>query len=242
MRIFYQLAPVSTRDSSDWTQPEANNVVCWHCLHAFQTPPFGIPEDFDEFDRLTVTGNFCSLACCKGYVRCSAAFNSHIRMANIDRMAHDVYGVNTCIPSAPDPRCLKLLGGHLTIEQYRATNHVECKFVEGPFVTQRLIIAASQTEPQNDMIEGDSNQMLLRQTQGLRNSGQGCSVRGLRRPSKPLQTEEVLTTSMVSAQPSEYDEFLQTKEAIPTTTASAERGRRGKKRAQDAGSIASFLN
>ena len=242
MRIFYQLAPVSTRDRSDWTKPEVNNIVCWHCLHAFETPPFGIPEDFDEFDRLTVTGNFCSLACCKGYVRCSAAFNSHIRMANIDRMAHEVYAVSACIPAAPDPRCLTLLGGQLTIEEFRATNHVDCKFIEGPFVTQRLIIAATATDPPGPPTVGDSNRMLLRQTQGVRNSGEGCSVRGLRRPPQPLSTEEVLTASMVSAQPSEYEEFLQTKEVIVPATAAPAGPRRGKKRAQEAGSIASFLN
>lgn len=250
MRIFYQTAPISEHDESHWTTPSNYAAACWHCLHKFENPPFGIPSAFDEFDRTELSGNFCSIACCKGFVRSKGAYNSHIQMANIDRMAQENYSVDDCVASAPDKRCLQLLGGTLTIEQFRATNEHDCKFIEAPFVTQRLIIAANQDKQDHAAIS-DSNQLLMAQTQGLRNSGDNFSVRGLRRPAHPVQTEHVLTTSMVTAQPSEYAQFLsvqnhvspvEQQEAKPPTGGAKPPARRRKKHKPETGNISNFLN
>lgn len=246
MRIFYAMAPISEQDGSHWMTPSNYAAACWHCLHKFENPPFGIPSAFDEFNRTELSGNFCSIACCKGYVRSNAAYNSHIQMANIDRMAQEKYGINACIPSAPDRRCLTLLGGTLSIEEFRATNEYDCKLIESPFVTQRLIIAAAKDNSETS----DYNQLLMAQTQGLRTDGNTFSVRGLRRPTLPVATTDVLTTSMVTAQPSEYETFLSTKEKLdapehestklPSSTNPAKR--RKKHNGTECGNISNFLN
>lgn len=103
--------------------PQDTSTACYWCCHHFNTSPVGLPISYNE-EKFDVFGCFCSL-------ECACAYN--FRMANhmdemwernglINMLARKL-GRNTDygpVKPAPDRVALRLFGGHMTIEEFRA--------------------------------------------------------------------------------------------------------------------------
>ena len=100
--------------------PEKTNIGCYWCVHPFTNQPCIIPES-ENNGIYKVYGNFCCPECSMAYLL-KESIDPHIRW---DRMAllyriYDVDGKGKIFP-APPRESLKLFGGPLSIESFRAT-------------------------------------------------------------------------------------------------------------------------
>jgi hypothetical protein len=111
---------VQFKDSSEVkTIPQNTDVACFWCCHSFTNRPVVLPIR-DTGEHLEVTGNFCSPECA-----CAHLFDmrqdSHTRWEQL-ALLYRVYG-EACqgkIHPAPNRTILKLFGGNLSIQEYRA--------------------------------------------------------------------------------------------------------------------------
>lgn len=99
-------------DRASW--PESTQVLCWHCAHAFATPPVPRPVAHDHLRRVfKVQGSYCSWACAAGDCRSQA---DHRLLQELHQAVH---GREVPLLRAP-PRCmLQAFGGPLTLEEFR---------------------------------------------------------------------------------------------------------------------------
>jgi hypothetical protein len=101
--------------------PEKTNVACFWCAHSFDWQPCIIPER-EEKGIYRVYGNFCSPSCAMAFVL-NEALDTHVRWERI-ALLHRLYGkyyTNRRIFPSPARESLKLFGGPMDIESYRAT-------------------------------------------------------------------------------------------------------------------------
>jgi hypothetical protein len=112
---------VQFKDASEQKRlPETTEIACFWCAHTFEEMPCVIPER-EVGGVYTVYGNFCCPECAVAYLL-AEGIDPHTRW---ERMAllHRVYdpaGHGRILP-APARESLKLFGGPLSIESYRAT-------------------------------------------------------------------------------------------------------------------------
>lgn len=115
--------PPSKSGYTDIVWPKSYGYCCHHCCHPFTTAP--IPEPVKYDDRLKAftcsTHRFCSWACSKAYIlskhTCDAGMQCEI-LSLLYKRTYGVLGVG--IRPAPSRFELKMFGGKLTIEQFRA--------------------------------------------------------------------------------------------------------------------------
>ena len=102
------------------TLPEETDIACFWCAHPFDGMPCIIPER--EVDMVyNVYGNFCSPGCGISYLL-TEGLDPHVRwerMALLHRI-YDSQGTGRIFP-APAKESLKLFGGPMSIETFRAT-------------------------------------------------------------------------------------------------------------------------
>lgn len=102
------------------TLPDSTDVACFWCAHAFEGQPCIIPER-EVAGVYNVYGNFCCPQCALAYLL-QETMDPHVRWERI-ALLHRIYdreGKGRMSP-APGREVLKLFGGPLTIESYRAT-------------------------------------------------------------------------------------------------------------------------
>ena len=101
--------------------PDSTEIACFWCAHSFSWQPCIIPER-EEKGVYRVYGNFCSPNCCMAYLL-QENLDTHVRWERI-ALLHRLYGkqypTGRIFPS-PARESLKLFGGPMTIQQYRAT-------------------------------------------------------------------------------------------------------------------------
>jgi hypothetical protein len=100
--------------------PTQTDIACFWCVHGFDSQPVVIPER-EVAGVYTVYGNFCCPPCAMAYLL-SENIDPHVRwerMALLQRV-YDREGVRRIFP-APARESLKVFGGPMTIEVYRAT-------------------------------------------------------------------------------------------------------------------------
>ena len=112
---------VQFKDASEQKRlPESSDIACFWCAHTFEGMPCIIPER--EVNAIyTVYGNFCCPECAVSYLL-SESLDPHVRwerMSLLQRI-YDVGGNGRIMP-APCRESLKMFGGPMTIEVYRAT-------------------------------------------------------------------------------------------------------------------------
>jgi hypothetical protein len=111
---------VQFKESSEVkTIPESTDVACFWCCHTFVNRPVVLPIR-DTGEHLEVTGNFCSPECACAYLF-DMRQDSHTRWEQL-ALLYRVYG-ETCqgkIHPSPSRSVLKLFGGNLSIQEYRA--------------------------------------------------------------------------------------------------------------------------
>jgi hypothetical protein len=101
--------------------PETTDTACFWCAHKFSWKPSIIPER-EEKGTYRVYGNFCCPNCCMAYLL-QESLDTHVRwerVALLHRLYGGAYSSGRIFPS-PARESLKLFGGPMTIEQYRAT-------------------------------------------------------------------------------------------------------------------------
>lgn len=106
---------------ADW--PRRTDVWCWWCCHPFDTPPLPLPTRFDDRrDVFHVTGTFCSWACMKAYNSNSTSYLKNVTASVISLFHKRCTGTLGGILPAPPRLALKVFGGQMTIEEFRAAS------------------------------------------------------------------------------------------------------------------------
>lgn len=138
---------IQFKDSSEVKQlPMHSDAACFWCCHTFTHRPVVLPIR-DTGEHLLVTGNFCSPECATAYLF-DIRQDSHTRWEQF-ALLHRVYG-DACqgtIYPAPVRSLLKLFGGALSIQEYRAliqSHKVRVDIHLPPMVS---ILATMDTKP-----------------------------------------------------------------------------------------------
>jgi hypothetical protein len=126
--------------------PSSTNKPCWWCRCPFKTRPIGCPlvyhshkkegidkerleEKFknanialDKNDFFETEGCFCSFPCCKAFIlnqRNSTKYKEAAALLSL--LFYTLYKRKDELPAAPSWKTLKDYGGHLTIQEFRAS-------------------------------------------------------------------------------------------------------------------------
>ncbi len=97
---------------------------CWWCCHPFNTEPLSFPNKYDNrTEKFSTSGTFCSWNCMKAY-NLEKQNNGKTTM-NIMMMRKKMYNSVGRIMPAPSRYSLKVFGGTMTIEEFRANQTVD---------------------------------------------------------------------------------------------------------------------
>jgi len=138
---------IQFKDSSDVkTIPETSDIACFWCCHTFTNRPVVLPiRDTGEY--LEVTGNFCSPECAVAHLF-DMRQDSHTRWDQL-ALLYRVYS-EACkgkIHPAPNRAALKLFGGNLSIQDYRALIQSHSVRVDIHLPPMVSILATMDTKP-----------------------------------------------------------------------------------------------
>jgi hypothetical protein len=103
---------------NEW--PSNTSICCYWCCHRFDNAPYGIPVNFvnDNFD---VFGCFCSLECAAAY---NFKMNDYVdemwERYNLLNLLFRRMNFGTVVKAAPDRLALKIFGGYMDIDEFRA--------------------------------------------------------------------------------------------------------------------------
>lgn len=102
---------------------ESTNIACFWDCHCFDHQPWGIPIKFDvKNGNFTLFGIFCSPNCALSYLLANEGntYSLWERVSLLNLLNYKVYDNDENIIPAPDKMCLKLFGGPLDINEFRA--------------------------------------------------------------------------------------------------------------------------
>lgn len=104
--------------NNEW--PSSTSIHCYWCSHRFDNAPLGIPLKHVD-NKFYVFGCFCSLACAAAYNFAGRSSYDEVieRYQLINLMARRL-GHEGRVRPAPDRLALKMFGGHIDIEEFRA--------------------------------------------------------------------------------------------------------------------------
>ena len=170
--------------------PEKTDIACFWCAHGFDHQPCIIPER--EVDMVyMVYGNFCSPSCGVAYLL-TEGLDPHVRwerMALLHRI-YDAEGSGRIFP-APARESLKLFGGPMTIDSFRAVMREKKVRVDVHMPPMVSILGSIDTKP-IDFFD-------MNQKQGLPSVPQRSVEEGLRlKRSKPLKERESTLDSVMN--------------------------------------------
>lgn len=98
---------------------------CQWCCHRFEGDGVGLPLKFSD-GRFSVTGRFCSLECAAAHNASSGGSLDEMwdRYSLLNMMAHRMHGPAAAsagpVRQAPSRLALRMFGGHMGIEEFRA--------------------------------------------------------------------------------------------------------------------------
>lgn len=110
-------------------------ISCWNCCHPFDNTPLGIPLGIRD-SIFRCNGIFCGFPCILRYIK----DRHEKRPETLSTMCKVLCGKDiTEIKEAPFVRCLKMFGGTLSIEEYRASadNGKIFKYIKYPMHINR---------------------------------------------------------------------------------------------------------
>ena len=135
--------------------PERTDLWCGHCHHPFNTSPIGIPIEYvpqkpDEVqpDDMSITGTndyfltsgiFCSFSCCLAFLN-DYGHKSLYRNSRslLYSLYFKLYQEELKSTPAPSWECLKVYGGHLSIDEFRKsfcnTTYVITENIKRPYM------------------------------------------------------------------------------------------------------------
>lgn len=113
--------------------PTSTDQWCWHCCHPFQGPPLPLPLKYDDRrDVFHVAGVYCSWGCMKTHNWESASYLKSMMANNITLLYKRCTGHLKPIKAAPPRQTLKVFGGSLSIEEFRAASEGPAQFLTLP--------------------------------------------------------------------------------------------------------------
>jgi hypothetical protein len=101
----------------------STNIACFWDCHCFDHQPWGIPIKFEvQTGKFTLFGIFCSPNCALSYLLANESNTSSLweRVSLLNLLNYKVYENDENIIPAPEKMCLKLFGGPLDINEFRA--------------------------------------------------------------------------------------------------------------------------
>lgn len=178
------------------TLPETTDIACFWCSHSFDWMPCIIPER-EVAGVYTVYGNFCCPECAFAYLL-KESMDPHVRWERV-ALLHRLYdreGKGRMFP-APGRESLRLFGGPLSIESYRATIREGKVRIDTHMPPMVSILGSIDTKPidffdsslKNTLIGSLQQEKVSKAEEGLR----------LKR-SKPLKDKESTLDSVMSIQ------------------------------------------
>jgi hypothetical protein len=111
----------SILDKSSYTE-YSNGVACFWCCHSFSWTSCVLPVAYDAYKNVyTCEGNYCSPECALAYLykECATESIKWNRHSLLRHMYSNLYSTKDLSP-APPRTLLRIFGGPLDIEQYRA--------------------------------------------------------------------------------------------------------------------------
>ena len=110
-----------TYEGTNW--PQTSNICCFWCCHNFDNTPWGIPKKYNaDTGIFTMYGIFCSPNCVIAHLLRNESNNvclwEYISLLNL--LHYKIYETDENIVPAPDNICLKMFGGPLNIQEFRA--------------------------------------------------------------------------------------------------------------------------
>lgn len=190
-----QLMVSFAEDSKAKKLPEKTDIACFWCSHTFDGTPCIIPER-EVHGTYNVYGNFCCPECSLAYVL-HETIDPHVRWERI-ALLHRLYdrsGNGRMFP-APGREVLKLFGGPLTIESYRATVRQGKVRVDTHMPPMVSILGSIDTKPidffdssMKNTLTGNTQEKTTKAEEGLR----------LKR-TKPLKDKESTLDSVMNIQ------------------------------------------
>ena len=156
-------------------------ICCWWCCHAFDGEPLQMPYSYDNLRNKFVTeGHFCSWSCVKSYALDKYGINrGSIICGNIIIMRKKMYNIVGPVVIAPKRHRLKMFGGDLSIDDFRANrtiDRIKPLEIKTETAVERLIPMVSGTRKMsqinnasgtNDTLKLKRNKPLLREQNDL---------------------------------------------------------------------------
>jgi hypothetical protein len=174
--------------------PEKTDIACFWCAHGFQNQPCVIPER-EVAGVYMIYGNFCCPECALAYLL-NETIDPHVRWERI-ALLHRIYdtaGKGRMFP-APNRESLKLFGGPLTIESFRATIRKGDVRVDTHMPPMVSILGSIDTKP-IDFFDSSMKNTLIG---SLQQENTVKAQEGLRlRRSKPLKDRESTLDSVMN--------------------------------------------
>lgn len=106
--------------NNEW--PMSTSISCHWCCHKFNSQPFGMPVKYDaSHHKFCVIGCFCSLECAAAHNLASRDTPEEVfeRMHLLNMLSRRM-DMGILIKPAPTRLSLKMFGGHMEIEEFRA--------------------------------------------------------------------------------------------------------------------------
>jgi hypothetical protein len=108
-------------DGNKWLQN--TNVACFWCCHGFDYTPWGVPTKYDSATGVFVlSGIFCSPNCALAHLLEYEHNNMLLweKVSLLNLLHYKIYMMDENLVPAPDKLCLKMFGGPLAVDEFRA--------------------------------------------------------------------------------------------------------------------------
>lgn len=177
---------VQFKASSEIKQiPMKSDAACFWCCHSFTRRPVILPiRDTGEY--IEVMGNFCSPECAAAYLF-DIRQDSHTRWEQLS-LLYRIYGscCNGNIHPAPSRMTLRLFGGSLSIEEYRALLQSQKVLIDVHLPPMVSILATMDTKPIDFYDSSLTKNVLDTVNERLQKADEGLRLRR----TKPLKAWE----------------------------------------------------
>jgi hypothetical protein len=145
--------PINIIDSETCKWKETTNIWCWWCMHSFTNPPFGLPIKYENNVYL-IQGCFCSLNCAKAYNMKENNYRITEVNSLIENFRKELFGLSSNpVSTAPPRQSLKMLGGFLTIEEFRREFYI---------LNKNIIHLSPTVAPVKNLFEEEYHDKLIR--------------------------------------------------------------------------------
>jgi len=214
-----------TLSKDNW--PAESTHACLQDSHLFSGKPVMIPYDYKfETDEYSLFGNFCSFSCAKQYIQEQGYSNQREQLSYLSKLERDVFGIANPEKPAPPRMKLKMYGGDLEVDEYRAASTLMYHIVhQPPCVTHMMMIEAQPLGDQEFESQSKSSERFTNQIFSLRGI---TAPKSLSSQSKSgtntatgttnltLSTVAAVGVSMVDAEPTKtpYEEYCEKKTSL----------------------------